>query len=331
MRRPALRLAAMIGVLACLAVGARAQDTITWRISNQLPATSPLSKGLEQWKSLVEAAGKGRIKVETYHNSQLYKDSEVMPAIQSGSVEMGLVIVGQMAAYDPIFGIYDLPGLIHSYEQTAKAIKGDLGKAFTERLEKLGVRPIYWPVQGFVEIATVNRDLKGPADFKGLKLRTHSKELARMAQLLGAAPTVIAPSEVSTALSRKTIDGLTATISSYYQRKWSEAAKHATQSRFGLVGVGILVNKAAYDKLPADLKAAVEVASSEVEARSIGDTKKEEEEVIAKLKEQGVVLTTFDAAARTEFARITAPMYDEYFKAAGPAGKALVEYLRTLN
>lgn len=331
MRYKALALAGLIGLGAVSDHPALAQDAITWRISNQLPASSPLSKGLEQWKSSVEAAGKGRIKVETYHNSQLYKDSEVMPAIQSGSVEMGLVIVGQMAAYDPIFGIYDLPGLIHSYEQTAKAIKGDLGKVFSERLDKLGVRPIYWPVQGFVEIATVNRDLKGPADFKGLKLRTHSKELARMAQLLGAAPTVIAPSEVSTALSRKTIDGLTATISSYFQRKWSEAAPHATQSRFGLVGVGILVNKAAYDKLPAEIRAAMEAASVEVEARSIDDTKKEEDDVIAKLKAQGVKLTAFDAAARAEFVRVTAPMYDEYFKAAGPAGKTLVEYLRNLK
>lgn len=324
----------VLSVLATLTTpGARAnaQDVIKWRISNQLPATSPISRGLELWKARMEAAGKGRMKVETYHSSQLYKDSEVFPAVQSGSVEMGLVIIAQLSAYDPIFGILDLPGLIRSYEQAGKANKGELGKVFTARLEKLGVRPAYWPLQGFVEIATTGRDLKTIADFKGMKLRTHSKELARMAQLVGAAPTVIAPSEVSTALSRKTIDGLTATLSSYYQRKWSEVAKHATLSRFGLVGVVIVMNKNAWERLPPELKAAATAAAAEAEAQSVGDTLKEEADVLAKLKGQGVTLTAFDAAARAEFLRVTAPMYDEYFRASGAAGKSLVEYLRGLN
>ena len=331
MHARALLLIALLASLAPLPGGARGQEPIKWRISSQLPATSPVSRGLELWKQRVEAAGSGRIKVETYHNSQLYKDSEVFPAVQSGSVEMGLVIVAQLSAYDPIFGIYDLPGLFQSYEQAAKSVKGEFGRVFTERLDKLGVQPVYWPLQGFVEIATINRDLKTVADFKGLKLRTHSKELARMAQLLGAAPTVIAPSEVSTALSRNTIDGLTATLSSYYQRKWSETAPRATLSHFGLVGVAIVANKAAWLRLPPEIKAAAQAAAAEAESRSIDDTRKEEEEVIAKLKAQNVVLTTFDAAARGEFLRVTAPMYDEFYKAVGPTGKTLVEFVQTVN
>lgn len=311
--------------------GASAQDVIKWRISNQLPATSPVSRSLELWKSRMEAAAKGRLKVEIYHNSQLYKDSEVFPAVQNGSVEMGLVIVAQLSAYDPVFGIFDLPGLIQSYEQADKANKGELGKAFAERLSRLGVRPLYWPLQGFVEIATTSRELKGVPDFKGLKLRTHSKELARMAQLVGAAPTVIAPSEVSTALSRNTIDGLTATISSYYQRKWSEVARHATTSHFGLVGVAIVANKGAFERLPEDLRSAAAAAAAEAEAQAMADTLKEEAEVLAKLRGQGVTLTAFDAAARAEFLRVTAPMYDEYFRASGATGKMLVEYLRQLQ
>jgi tripartite ATP-independent transporter DctP family solute receptor len=317
--------------LTALAPSTQAQETIKWRISNQLPATSPISRGLELWKTRMEEAGKGRIKVETYHNSQLYKDSEVFPAVQSGSVEMGLIIVAQLSAYDPIFGIFDLPGLIQSYDQFEKASKGQLGKVFTERLEKLGVVPLYWPLQGFVEIATISRDLNSVADFKGLKLRTHSKELARMAQLVGAAPTVIAPSEVSTALSRNTIDGLTATLSSYYQRKWSEVAQHATLSHFGLVGVVIVANKAAWDRLSPELQQGARGVSVEAESRSLEDTRKEEEDVIAKLSSQKAVLTKFDEKARSEFLKATAPMYEEYFKATGLPGKTLVDYVRSLN
>lgn len=326
-----LQFGKLLLIVIMLTGSAQAQEAVKWRISNQLPPASPISRGLELWKTRMEEAGKGKIKVETYHNSQLYKDSEVFPAVQSGSVEMGLIIVAQLSAYDPIFGIFDLPGLIQNYEQFEKASKGELGKVFSERLLKLGVQPIYWPLQGFVEIATVNRDIKSVADFKGLKLRTHSKELARMAQLVGAAPTVIAPSEVSTALSRNTIDGLTGTLSSYYQRKWSEVAQHATLSHFGLVGVVIVVNKAAWDRLSPELQQAGRAISAQAESRSIEDTRKEEADVIAKLTAQNVTLSKFDENARLEFLKATAPMYDEYLKATGPAGKALVDYVKALN
>ena len=136
---------------------------------------------------------------------------------------------------------------------------------------------------------------------------------------------------MSTALSRNTIDGLTATLSSYYQRKWSEVAPRATLSHFGLVGVVIVANKAAWERLPPDLKEAARAAATEAEVRSLDDTRKEEDEVIAKLKSQNVVLTTFDAAARSEFLRVAAPMYDEFYKATGPSGKKLVEFVRGLN
>jgi C4-dicarboxylate-binding protein DctP len=315
--------------LACFAGSALAQGATRLRISSQLPAVSPVSKGLELWKSKMEASTGGKVKVETYHNSQLYKDSEVFPAVQSRSIEMGLIIVAQFSAYDPIFGICDLPGLFESYPQANRVFAGALGEEFASRLHKLSVHPLYWPLQGFVEIATTKRALNSPADFRGLKLRTHSKELARMAQLVGAAPTVIAPSEVSTALTRNTIDGLTATLPSYYARKWFEAAPNVTRTHFGLVGVAIVMNKDIWEGLPADVRAAALDASKAANAFSTEATLKEEDAVLAALAKTSVKISEFTDAERKEFARVTAPMYEEYYKAAGPAGRKLVEYVRS--
>jgi tripartite ATP-independent transporter DctP family solute receptor len=312
-------------------IDARAQETIRVRITNQLPATAQLSKGLEMWKSRMEQATKGRVKVETYHNSQLYKDAEAFPAVQSKSIEMALIVSAQFSAYDPIFGIFDLPGLFQSYDQAIKALNGPLGKVLTERMHKLGVHPLYWPQQGFVEIGTTKRALQSPADFKGLKLRTHSKELARMAQLLGASPTVIAAAEVSTALSRGTIDGLTASISSFHSRKWFEGAPNVTSSHFGLVALVIIFNKSLWDGLPADIRAVAVEASAAADQFSTESVIRDEQETIATLKKANVQVSQFTDKAREDFLKATAPMYDEYFKAAGPAGKELVAYVRSLK
>lgn len=324
-------------IVACLIASAPwggdavAQETIRLRITSQLPAAAPLSRGLELWKQRMEQAGKGRVKVETYHNSQLYKDAEAFPAVQSKSIEMGLVVSGQFSAYDPVFGIFDLPGLFQSYDQAVRAANGNVGKVLTERLHKLGVHPLYWPQQGFVEIATTRRPLQSPADFRGLKLRTHSKELARMAQLLGAAPTVIAAAEVSTALSRGTVDGITTSISSFHSRKWYESAPNVTTSHFGLVALVIVINKAVWDGLPPDIRAAAIEAARAADQYSTENVIKEEQEIIANLRKANVQVTQFGDKAREDFTRIAAPMYDEYFKAAGPAGKELVDYVRSLK
>lgn len=320
-----------IASLFCAATPSLAQQSLRLRVSNQLPPGSQMSKGLELWKQKVESAAQGALKVELYHSSQLYKDNEVVPAVQKKSVEMGLVIAGQFSAYDPNFAIFDLPGLFTSYDQAIRAINGDLGHLLTARLAKLGVHPLYWAQQGYVEIATTKRAINSPADFSGLKLRVHSKELARMAQLLGASPTTIAASEVSTALSQGTVDGLTTSVSSYHARKWFEGAPNITASRFGLIAIVIIINSDLWNSLPAGTKTILAQSSQTAAAYSTQTVLQEEGEIIERLRKSGVKVTQFDAAGRADFARRTQPMYEEFYRGAGDSGRDMVKYVRGLN
>src|SRR5665213_1234316 len=302
-----------------------AQTPTLLRISNQLPATAAVTKGLELWKTKVEAATGGRFKIEIYSNSQLYKDNEVFPAVQGGQIDMGLVVSAQFTAYDPVFAIFDLPGLFKTYDQATNAIHGTTGAVLTEHLHKLGVHPLYWPQQGFSAIATSKKALNTPADFKRLKLRAHSTYLARMFQLLGASPTVIAASEVTTAASRGTIDGFSTSLSSYYARKWFEASPYVNHSGFGLIGTVVIINKGLWAKLPDDVKSAMEQASKEAEEFSTRSIISEEEALLKDLAGKGVHATTFDGQPAKDFAKIVRPMYDEYLTSAGSDGKKLLE------
>lgn len=313
------------------AAPADAQQPLRLRVSNQLPPSSAMSKGLELWKQKVEAGSSGAIRVEVYHSSQLYKDNEVVPAVQRKSVEVGLVVAGQFSAYDPHFAVFDLPGLFTSYDQAIRALDGELGKTLSARLNKLGVQPLYWAQQGFVEIATTKRPLNAPADFKGLKLRVHSKELARMAQLVGAAPTTIAASEVSTALTQGTVDGLTTSISSYDARKWFEGAPNVTASRFGLIAMVVVINHELWKALPESQKSILQAASGTAAAYSTQTVVAEESDTVERLRKTGVKVTQFDAAGRADFLKRTQPMYDEFYRATGDSGRSLVKYVGALK
>jgi C4-dicarboxylate-binding protein DctP len=308
-----------------------AQTPQILRISNQLPTTAALTRGLDLWKSRVEAATSGKVRVEIYNNSQLYTDNEVFPAVQSGSVEMGLVVSAQFTAYDPVFAIFDLPGLFSSYDQVTAALHGRVGAVLAAHLDRLGVHPLYWPQQGFSTIATTRRVLNTPADFKHLKLRAHSTQLARMFQLLGAAPTVIAASEVSTAISRGTVDGFSTSLSSYWSRKWYENAPHINASPFGVIGTVVIINKPLWDGLAPDVKAALMAASGEAETFSTQTVIGEERQLLKDLAAKGVQATYFDAAATQQLATLTQPMFDAYAASAGADGRSLLSSVREPN
>jgi C4-dicarboxylate-binding protein DctP len=329
---PRLAVYAIVGVLAAvMCPPCSAQDMIKLRLSNQLPPSAAISKGLESWKALVETGTKGRVIVELYHSSQLYKDTEITAAVQRASVDMGLVVAGQFVAYDPHFSVFDLPGLFRSYDQAVKTLSGDLGRDLGARLDKLGVVPMFWAQQGFAEIATNKRPLLSPADFKGLKLRVHSRELARMSQLLGAAPTTISAAEVSTALTQGTVDGLSTSLSSYEARKWYEGAPFVTSSKFGLVVMVIVANKRVWSKLPADVKDVMSSASEATAASINAEVVKVERDTFERLRKVGVKVTEFDAAAQADFLAKTQPMYEEFYQAAGEGGRKVVSYIRSLQ
>lgn len=301
------------------------------RLSNQLPATAPVTKGLDLWKARVEAATAGELKVEIYNNSQLYKDNEVFPAVQARTIDMGLVVSAQFTAFDPIFAVFDLPGVFRSYDQVSAALHAKTGALLTEHLHKLGVHPLYWPQQGFSAVATTKRTIAKPADFKRLKLRAHSRELARMFQLLGASPTVIAASEVSTAISRGTIDGLSTSLSSYASRKWFEDAPHLNQTPFGVVGTVVVINKALWDGLSAELKGKMEEASREAETFSTRGVVEDEAIIIKDLTAKGVKFLSFSGKEAAELASITRPMIEDYVSRAGPEGKEILDEVAGLK
>ena len=103
---------------------AGAQTPTLLRISNQLPATAAVTKGLELWKSKVEAATGGRFKVEVYSNSQLYKDNEVFPAVQGGQIDMGLIVSAQFTVRDRLY--WDIFMHMMTISWRAQALLADL-------------------------------------------------------------------------------------------------------------------------------------------------------------------------------------------------------------
>lgn len=253
--------AILVALAAAVSINANAQAPIVIKFSHVVALDTPKGQAAERFKELAEKNTKGRVKVEVYPNSQLYKDKEELEALQLGAVQM---LAPSLAKFGPLgvkeFEAFDLPYIFPSKAALYKVTEGPIGKGLLKKLEPKGITGLaYWD-NGF-KVMSANKPLRMPADFRGLKLRIQSsKVLDAQMRALGANPQVLAFSEVYQALQTGVVDGTENPPSNMFTQKMHEVQKHVTVSNHGYLGYAVIVNKKFWDALPSDIRASLEQA-----------------------------------------------------------------------
>ena len=254
-------LAAAAAAIFIAPVAATAQAPIVLKFSHVVAPNTPKGKGADKFKELAEKYTNGKVKVEVYANSTLYKDKEELEALQLGAVQM---LAPSNSKFGPIgvkdFEVFDLPYLLPNKAALRKVTDGPIGKAMLKKLESKGMVGLaYWD-NGFKEMSA-NKPLRMPEDYKGLKFRIQSsKVLEAQFRALGAIPQVMAFSEVYQALQTGVVDGQENTPSNMFTQKFHEVQKYTTLTNHGYIGYVVVVNKKFWDDLPADIRAACDKA-----------------------------------------------------------------------
>jgi len=315
---------AAASVAALALVGpASAQAPIIIKFSHVVAPNTPKGQGADKFKELAEKYTNGKVKVEVYPNSQLYKDKEEVEALQLGAVQM---LAPSLAKFGPLgvkeFEVFDLPYILPDKAALGRITKGPIGKSLLAKLEPKGIIGLaYWD-NGF-KIMTANKPMHKVADFQGMKMRIQSsKVLEAEMRALGAIPQVLAFSEVYQAMQTGVVDGNENTPSNVYTQKMHEVQKHATISNHGYIGYAVIVNKKFWDGLPADVKPQVEKAMAEATEFANDISQKENDDALAAMKKAGT--TTFyelTPAERTEWMKALEPVTNDM---ASRVGKDLI-------
>ena len=313
----AARAMGMAAVMAALTAGpSLAQEPITIKFSHVVAPDTPKGKGAEKFKELAEQYTDGRVTVEIYPNSQLYKDKEELEALQMGAVQM---LAPSLAKFGPLgvpeFELFDLPMLFKDRDDLRKITEGEVGQNLMAKLEDKGVKGLaYWD-NGF-KIMTANSPVVTPDDFLGLKMRIQSsKILEAQFEALGAVPQVMAFSEVYQALQTGVVDGTENTPSNTYTQRVNEVQSHATVSNHGYIGYAVIVNKPFWDGLPDDVRANLEKAMAE--ATTYANDIAEDENATA--------LQAMRDAGTTEFHDMTEEERAEWFKVLRPVHEKMAD------
>lgn len=318
----------LVATLAVVLAGTAYADTpIVLKLSHVVAADTAKGRGAEYFKKLAEERTGGRVKVEIYPNSQLYKDKEELEALQMGSVH---ILIPSLSKFGPLgakeFEVFDLPYLFNSYSEVHKITEGPIGKQLFDKLDTRGIKGLaYWD-NGF-KIFSSSKPITLPADAKGQKFRIQSsKVLEIMIRRLGGLPQVMAFSEVYMAMQNGVVDGAEQTPTQSYSQRFHEVQKYYTTTNHGYLGYAVVTNRKFWDALPPDVRSQLEGAMRDATKFVNNMTEKENNEDLKKIAASGkAAVTELNEQQRSAWRQALLPVHGE---AESRIPKALVEAIK---
>jgi C4-dicarboxylate-binding protein DctP len=278
-----------------------AQQPIIIKFSHVVSPDAPKGKAALKFKELAEKYTDGKVKVEVYPNSSLYKDKEELEALQLGSVQL---LAPSASKFGPLgvkeYDVFDLPYLMVDDARAravyASPLLADMGK----KLDAKSVHPLaYWDNGAYVY--TCNKPLIMPEDFRGLKMRIQgSKVLDAVARELGAIPQIMAFSELYQALQTGVADGEDNVPSNILTQKFYEVQKHLTVSYHGRLTYALIANKKFWESLPADVRPGLDRAVKESTDFFNETAAKDNADALDKIKASGKIEVHYQTDAEKQ-------------------------------
>lgn len=253
---------------------------IVIKFSHVVTANTPKGLAADYFaKRAAELTG-GRVKVQVFPNSSLYKDKEEMEALQVGEVQM---LAPSLAKFGPLgvkeFEVFDLPYIFDGQNEARLITHGRVGKELLSKLEPRGIKGLAFWENGFKQFSA-NTPIRSAADMRGKRFRIQSSRvLEEQMRVVGAIPLPMAFSEVYQALLTGVVDGQENPISNFYTQKMHDVQKHLTISDHGYLGYAVIANKRFWESLPNEVRVQLEVAVKDAThyANSIAAQKNEDD------------------------------------------------------
>lgn len=327
-----MRLSLLAAVAALTLALPAAAQTVTMRISHQVPTAHHLHKMLEGFKADVEARTKGEVQIQIFPAEQLHKAAENHAAVARGSIEAAMVVNQQWGNTLPEMNVVVIPYFFSELERIKKFPGSDAAKFLEAKIAQKGVRNLAWFYITRQAIYTSGKKpLLALEDFKGVKIRGFNKLADEALLALGASTSAMAGAEVYNALSTGVLDAGLTDVSAAYSRRYYEVQKYGTVTPSLTVYFHLFVNPAWWAKLTPAHQQALDAAAKKAEQDAVGITETTAEEAIRDLKAKGMELTVHTPAQIEVWKKaMQPPVMKSFLEATGEDGKKLIDLMNKL-
>lgn len=303
-----------------------AQITIKFAVGG--PETLPIYRAAKDYfKPQIEEKSRGRMKVELYPSSQLGDDVKLIESLRAGTLEATGPTSAPLVGIAPEVAIFDIPFLFKSAKTADFILDGKIGQTLNAKLEEKGLYNLAWSEMGFRYLTNSVREIKAPADVKGLKIRTMENpiHLANW-RLLGANPTPMPVSEVFTALKQKAIDGQENPVVAIYGWKFYEVNKYISLTGHVYSTLSFLYSKKILDSYAKEDQDLIRQIAKETGLKGREIARSDEAKYIEDIKKTGTcVITELTPAQKKAFQDATLSVWDLVKE---KAGEALIKELK---
>jgi TRAP-type mannitol/chloroaromatic compound transport system substrate-binding protein len=281
------------------AMAADKAKTLNWRMCSQFSPGDLSADTMRDFGKRVNENSKGRLMIRTFYADEVIPGVEVLDAVSKGMIEMASLSTGTFQGkYPALVAHASTPfGLKGSFEEAFDfATKGEIGKIVEDTLSSIGVHVLGYVPYGSHPALVSRVPIRSVNDFKGIKIRTNGPITVLM-NALGAAAGFLPGGEVYLALQLGTYDAATYSIDCVDGLKWREVMKYFIQPYFttDIFGSSV-VNKAAWEKLPEDLKEVVREAAQWYFNKNHTESRRVMKMVIDRSKEWGYEVITLPPA-----------------------------------
>ncbi|UEM02968.1 TRAP transporter substrate-binding protein [Skermanella rosea] len=320
----AASLAASFMVSGAMSTAAWAQTK--WDLPTAYPDSNFHTQTLRWFADEVRRATDGQLDITLHSNASLFKMPEIKRAVQTGQVPAGEILLSAYGNEDPLFEADAIPFLAAGYPAARKLY--EVQKPLLEkRLADQGIRLLYsvaWPGQGIY----TKREIAKVGDFRGIKFRAYNAATARLAELLGAAPTTVQQAEVPQAFATGVVDAMiTSGATGVDTKAWEFSKFYYDTSAMHPRNI-VMVGERAWRRLPEEVRTSVLEIAAKAEARGWAESERIAEETKKTMGQNGLTIVTPSEALMGDVRAVGRTMVDEWVKKAGADGQKIADALK---
>jgi tripartite ATP-independent transporter DctP family solute receptor len=303
-------------------------QTTHYKLSVVLSELSPWYEGAAMFADLVKARTDGKIVIDIYPNQQLSGGDLVkgLQMLQAGAIDMAFNSTIHYASVDPRFMVVSMPWIMPSYEAVDRIIDGPIGEQLTAMVRDNKVEPLALAGNGFRQITNNVREIKKPADLKGLRIRIPGMKMyVSTFKSLGANASALDFAELYSALQQKTMDGQENPVSTIVSGKLHEVQKYCTLWNYSYHLIVIGVNKKLWDSLDDKTKDILKKSARQAAYYEKMVARKMDAELVDTMAKAGVKVTRLTPEQMKAFPPLVEPVYKEF---EPTIGKELLDKFR---
>jgi tripartite ATP-independent transporter DctP family solute receptor len=297
-----------------------------YKVSTVVPTSFPWGKGADIWINLVKERTQGRINMKLYPGVSLINGDQTreFSAMRQGVID---IAVGSTINWSPQIkelNLFSLPFLAKDHAGLDALTQGEVGQQIMKIVEKAGVVPLAWGENGFREVTNSRREIRTPADMKGLKFRVVGSPIFNDTfTALGANPTQMSWADAQPALASGAVEGQENPMHIFTAAKLHTLAQKFV-TRWGYVADPLIfaINREVWNSWKPEDRDIVRETAIEAGKQEIALTRKgltpDDMSMIKNVEGLGVKVTNLSDADKQVFQQTLKPVYEKWSKQIGP-------------